>query len=288
MNMTKFFFIAVLTLFTSNIISAQVNILNVTKGEDLTKNANDNELSLENDKPLDYGYVNKRDILWSKVVWEFIDISQKINLPYFFPIQPINNRRSLFDNLIKGIKAGEIKDIYDDSYFTTKLTNEEIEDKLSYVRTSIGADGKKYYDTITNASIDNKGYMIKGMWYFDKRHGELKYRLLAIGPIGKDVKRKQDDSTESIDKPLFWVFYPSARQVLHNSKVFNSMNSAQSISYDHMLNARRFNSVIVREENIYGNRAIEDYVRGNSLFQLLEANKIKEDIRNREMDMWNY
>ena len=81
---------------------------------------------------------------------------------------------------------------------------------------------------------------------------------------------------------------PNAREVLHQSKVFNPMNAAHPISYDHLLNARRFSSVIVREENIYGNRAISDYVRGNSLFQLLEANKIKEEIRNREIDMWNY
>ena len=287
MNMTKFFLITVLILFTSNTVSAQDNILNATRVIDITKKTND-ELSLENDKPLDYGYVNKRDILWSKIVWEFIDINQKINLPYFFPIQPINNRRSLFDNLINGINSGEIKDIYDDSYFTTKLTREEIEDKLSYVRTDIGDDGQKYYDTITNKSEDNEGYMIKGMWYFDKRLGELKYRLLAIGPLGKDVKRKQDDSTESIDKPLFWVFYPSARQVLHNSKVFNPMNVSQPISYDHMLNARRFNAVIVREENIYGDRKISDYIKGNALFQLLEADRIKESIRNKEIDMWNY
>jgi len=84
------------------------------------------------------------------------------------------------------------------------------------------------------------------------------------------------------------VFFPSVREVLHVAKVFNPKNAVQSISFDHLLNARRFNSVIVREENIYGNRAISDYVRGNSLFQLLEANKIKEDIRNKEMDMWNY
>ena len=287
MNMTKFFLITVLILITSNTISAQDNLLNATRVIDITKKTND-ELSIENDKPLDYGYVNKRDILWSKIVWEFIDINQKINLPYFFPIIPINNRISLFDNLINGIKSGKIKDIYDDSYFETKLTNEEIEEKLSYVREEIGDDGKKYSDTYTNKSEDNKGYMIKGMWYFDKRLGELKYRLLAIGPLVKDVKRKQDDSTELIDKPLFWVFYPSARQVLHNSKVFNPMNVSQPISYDHMLNARRFNSVIVREENIYGDRKISDYIKGNALFQLLEADRIKESIRNKEIDMWNY
>jgi gliding motility associated protien GldN len=131
--------------------------------------------------------------------------------------------------------------------------------------------------------------MIKGMWYFDKRQGELKYRMLALAPMGEDVQTigVQEIDDEALYE-LFWVFYPSVRDVLHKAKVFNPKNVSQPISFDHLLNARRFSSVIVKEENIYGNRAIADYVRGNSLFQLLEANKIKEDIRNREMDMWNY
>ena len=71
-------------------------------------------------------------------------------------------------------------------------------------------------------------------------------------------------------------------------KFLTPKNASHPISFDHLLNARRFSGVIVREENVYGNRKISDYVRGNSLFQLLEADKIKEDVRNREMDMWNY
>ena len=39
------------------------------------------------------------------------------------------------------------------------------------------------------------------------------------------------------------------------------MVNRRPISFDHLLNARRFSSVIVKEENIYGNRKIEDYIR---------------------------
>ena len=59
-------------------------------------------------------------------------------------------------------------------------------------------------------------------------------------------------------------------------------------SFDHILNARRFSANIYREENIYGDRDVADYVRGNALFQVLESNKIKDFIRNKELDMWNY
>ena len=71
-------------------------------------------------------------------------------------------------------------------------------------------------------------------------------------------------------------------------KVFNQKNSATPISYDHILNARRFSSIIYRTENIYGNRDFSQYVKGNALFQVLESNKIKEEIRGKESDMWNY
>ncbi len=37
-----------------------------------------------------------------------------------------------------------------------------------------------FTDTFRIQTEDVAGYMIKGMWYFDKRQGELKYRLLAL------------------------------------------------------------------------------------------------------------
>ncbi|AUC86136.1 gliding motility protein GldN [Polaribacter sp. ALD11] len=273
-------------ILTTGLVNAQANLLNA-KDVDQIGVKSEQQLAADNDGPLPYGYVDDRDVLWSKVVWEFIDLNQKINLPYYFPIDTTNiasERRSLFHTLIKGMKQGKINEVYDDSFFTTRITEDEIERRLVNVREENG-----YTDTYRIQTEDVAGYMIKGMWYFDKRQGELKYRLLALAPMGKDVQTLGVQEIED-DKlyELFWIFFPSAREVLHDAKVFNPKNAAQPISFDHLLNARRFSSTIVREENIYGNRAIEDYVRGNSLFQMLEANKIKEDIRNREIDMWNY
>ena len=273
-------------ILSSGLVNAQVNLLN-SKTVDQIGVKSIGQLVADNDAPIPYGYVDDRDVLWSKVVWEFIDLNQKINLPYYFPIDTTNlssDRRSLFHTILKGIKQGKIKEAYSDSFFTSKITQEEIAQRLVNVREENG-----YTDTFRIQTQDVAGYMIKGMWYFDKRQGELKYRLLALAPMGKDVQTLgvQDIEDEELYE-LFWVFFPSIRDVLHDAKVFNPKNKAQPISFDHLLNARRFSATIVREENIYGNRAIEDYVRGNSLFQLLEADKIKEDIRNREMDMWNY
>jgi gliding motility associated protien GldN len=271
---------------SANFVNAQANVLNAKSADEIGKRSTE-RLEADNDGPIPYGYVDDRDIMWSKVVWEFVDLNQKINLPYYFPIDTTSissDRRSLFDTLIKGIRQGKIKEAYTDSFFTSKITQDEIDTRLVNIR-----DENGYVDTFNLQTEDVAGYMLKGMWYFDKRQGEMKYRLLALAPMGKDVQTLGVENIEDDNLyELFWIFFPDAREVLHDSKVFNPMNASQPISYDHLLNARRFNSVIVREENIYGNRAIEDYIRGNSLFQLLEANKIKEDIRNREIDMWNY
>jgi gliding motility associated protien GldN len=282
----KLFYTVVIALLVTNYTSAQSNLLNATKVEQIGKQTKE-KIAADNDSPLAYGYIDDRDILWSKVVWEFVDLNQKINLPYYFPIDTANisnDRRSLFDTLLKGIRKGDINNIYSDSFFTSKITGSEIDEKLVNIR--LNGD---YPDTFRIQTQDIEGYMMKGMWYFDKRLGELKYRLLALAPMGKDVLTLGLPDIEDDELyELFWVFYPSARNILHKAKVFNPKNVSQPISYDHLLNARRFSSVIVREENIYGNRKIADYIRGNSLFQLLEADRIKESIRDKEIDMWNY
>ena len=272
-------------LIMSGLMNAQANLLNAKKVDQIGVK-NEQQIAADNDGPIPYGYVDDRDVLWSKVVWEKIDLNQKINLPYYFPIDTTNmssNRRSLFDTLMKGMKQGKIKEAYSDSFFTSKITQGEIDSRMTSVREENG-----YKDIVRLQTQDVEGYMIKGIWYFDKRQGELKYRLLALAPMGKDVQTVGTDLEDEELFELFWVFFPSTRNVLHDAKVFNPKNASHPISFDHLLNSRRFSGVIVREENVYGNRKISDYVRGNSLFQLLEAGKIKEDIRNREMDMWNY
>jgi gliding motility associated protien GldN len=296
----KGFGILILVFVLFQTTFAQSNLLNAKRPSDIGVKTVEQQ-AVDNDKPLEYGYVDDRDILWSKVVWEYIDLNERINLPLYYPIDTTNvskSRRSLFDTLMKGIKNDDITEVYDDSYFTAKLTKAEINRKLFRIDTTdagfdemnAGATNiEEYVDKIDLTSQDIEGFKIKGLWYFDKRQGELKYRMLAIAPIAPDVQtmgREDIDITEQL--PLFWVWFPDARNLLHKMKVFNQKNSAYPISFDHLLNARRFSSIIYREENIYGDRDVSEYVKGNSLFQVMESNKIKDQIRNKELDMWNY
>jgi len=296
----KFFGIFILACVFFQNTYAQANLLNAKTPDEIGKKTAQ-QLAVDVDTPIPYGYVDDRDVVWSKVVWEYIDLNQRVNLPMYYPVDTVNvatNRRSLFDTLLRGIKNDEITEIYDDSYFTAKMTKAEITAKLFRVDTTeAGFDAlnegeiniNEYIDKINLTSQDIEGFKIKGLWYFDKRQGELQYRLLAIAPVAPDIQvMGREDFIDTEQLPLFWVWFPDARQTLHDMKVFNHKNSAHPITFDHILNARRFNSIIYRTENIYGNRDVAQYVKGNALYQVLESERIKDEIRNKEIDMWNY
>ncbi len=282
-------------------MSAQANILNAKKPEEIGKKTQE-QIAADNDEPLPYGYVDDRDILWSKTVWEVIDLDERVNFPLYYPLDTIDigaDRRSLYDVFLKNIKNGKLTDVYVDSYFTEKRNFSDLEATLKKVDTTdLGYEqinageelSPEYINQRELTAADIEEYRIKGIWYFDKRQGELKYRLLGIAPVAPDVNFIDDESMDPADAKveLFWVWYPSARQILHDAKVFNQRNSAQPISFDMLLNARRFNGVIYKEDNVHGDREIREYIADNALFQLLEADRIKEAIRDREQDMWAY
>ena len=281
-------------------IYAQQGVLNAKTPEEMRKA----ELSpsVLADKPMQYAYVDQRDILWSKTVWEVIDLDERINFPLYYPVDTVAldvSRRSLYDVLVKNIKNGSLEEVYVDSYFTEKRAFEDLKASLQKVDTTdagyqaLNAGEQVPEEYITRRDItaaDIEQYLIKGMWYIDKRLGELKYRLIGLAPVAPDVNFIDDDNVDPEENkvPLFWVWYPAARDILHNAKVFNQRNPSNPISFDMLLNARRFNSMIYREDNEFGDRDIKDYIVKNALFQLLESNRIKEAIRDKEQDMWSY
>lgn len=296
MNMRNFL-IVIFGIFASVGTYAQANLLNAKIPEEIGLKS-DAQLVSDNDKPLEYGYVDDRDVMMGKTVWEIIDLSERINFPLYFPIDAANigsDRRSLYDVLTKAIRSGEISEVYSDSYFNTKKSFKDIQASLTRIDTTdagreqINAGQQISPEYIVKQDLsaqDVTQYKIKGYWYFDKRQSELKYRLLGICPVTPDVYTMNSDEKDYIE--LFWVFFPAARDVLHEAKSFNDKNSAMPISFDQILNSRRFNAVIYQEENVYGDRTIVSYMKDNAQNQLLEAERVKSKIRDFEENMWNY
>lgn len=300
--MKKQVFIVLFTLlFCTEQSLAQNNLLNAKVPQEIGFQ-NAEQLTANNTSPIAYGDVDDRDVLWSKTIWEIIDLDERINFPYYYPT--INNgylsttRQSLFRVLIDNIKAGNITEIYSTSYFNDKLTAEDLEERLESKKLSaVGIEKSNSGEQVTEDDYDIYKietdkvvqYRIKGTWYVNKRLGELKYRLLGIAPVAPDVSTLSEGPAAMADAlvPLFWVWFPDAREALNKSQVFNTRNSSQPITFDNMLNSRRFNSIIYQEENVYEDRAVNQYIYEDALRQLLESERIKSEIRDFEQDLWN-
>ncbi|MGO3707427.1 MAG: gliding motility protein GldN [Mesonia hippocampi] len=295
----KSLFAAVLIGFAGTSAFAQLNILNAKSPDEIGKKTQA-QIENDNDEPLPYGYVGERDILWGKTVWEYIDLDERVNIPLLYPLDTGrlgNERMSLFQVLLTNIRNGEIKNVYADSYFNRKRTLEELgptlsrRDTLSQGYAQLNAGEALDPQFVRRTDIDGsdvQGYRIRGYWYFDKRQGDLRYRLLGICPMVVDAYAKSQNNEDAKPVELFWVFYPEARKVMHKAMAFNTDNSSEPITFDHLLNSRRFNGVIYKDDNMYGDREIEEYIADNALMQLLESDRIKESIRNFESYMWSY
>ena len=352
----------VLILLASH-VNGQSNLLNAKTPQQIGVKSDDQK-KYDNTKPLEYGYIDDRDVMFGKKVWETIDLNERINFPLYYPLTSKLDRLSLFEVLrqyVNNSPEDKIKNFVfegNDDYFKLPIGKKDIEKKFKdrgLVDGVLDTINEKYNPKKLNPGtldfdllIDNlikekklsrkqfveveiesrdiKSYAIQGYWYFDKRLAELKYRLVAIGPratpadvkvnaeknkkkIQADAKQKAKDDGErqmtqqededmqkamaNEDKNseptiLFWIYYPSIRSVLKKQNSFNDRNSSKPVNFDDLLVSRHFNAVIYREENVNDDRSIADYKPNNALDQLLEADRVKEKIRDYEHDMLNY
>ncbi|WP_312398441.1 gliding motility protein GldN [Chryseobacterium sp.] len=309
-------YISTLLVLVSGFAFSQT-ILNASSPEEFRKMREENKQKVGDTvvdktvKPLEYGFVDDKDILKSMFVWEIIDMNDKINQPFYYDNPDgllATQTRSLYQLLLDAATTGKIQEVYDDENFVTKLSPEGIQKRLESVRVADAAidilnsgrqlteqEKKEYTDVIKTTSDKVKVLKIMGMWFIDRRDGQMKYRPLGIAAMGPDPAvqgRTGPDgqplaaADELID--LFWIYYPSARDILANNYVFNRKNSSADLSFDDIINARRFSSIIYKSSTGLGDGVIKDYIPRNADEQLEESDRIKEQILEMENDMWNY
>jgi len=240
-------------------------------------------------RPVPYRQLREADIMWSKKIWQVIDCREKMNHPLYFPLEgEVDDRRSLMNLFMYGIR-NEGLIVYKDDQFQEIMTLDEVLEKLDALPKTqqvTNPETGELEERVIAGSINYdeiNQYEIKEQWYFDKQHSTMRVRILGICP----VRRYVDVETEQARKErTFWVYFPAARHLLANQEVFNRHNDAQRISFDDLFFQRRFNSYIIAESNVYDNRPISTYMQGVN--NLLEAEKIKQDLFEIEHDLWEY
>lgn len=131
-------------------------------------------------------------------------------------------------------------------------------------------------------SKDIVEYRLKEDWFIDKERSVLDVRILGIAPV---VYAK--NSTGQIEgmRELCWLYFPQCRFAFNNYFVYNPKNDAQWMSFDDLFWKRQFTSVIYKQSNTF-DRKIESYRSG--VDALMESEKITEEIRTLEHDVWHF
>ena len=237
-------------------------------------------------------------------------MKEKKNHKLYYPLEPQNDRISLYDVMKYGaIDEGSITvydpgiDLDDKFRYPVRPTNgnsndpdfkKRLEGMFGYVETkdSVADDevvlddnGDKivveFIEPYTSADIVR--YVLKEDWFFDKQRSMLDVRIIGISPA---VLAVNPETKEVVGlKQLFWLYFPECRYVFQNFFVYNPENDAQRMSFDDLFWKRDFSSFVQKESNVFDRKISPNW---DGLDALLESERVRNEIFTFEHDLWHF
>ena len=213
---------------------------------------------------------------------------EKINHPLYFPIFEINDRKSMIQVTRSVAEEGVVTAFspFDDE-FKLPLSVTEIE-SIGVTETTVEIEDPETFE-ITEKTIKNdfnpanvKRYRLKEDYFFDKQKSELDVRTIGLCPV---LEKYDENGEYKGDSDMFWIYYPEIRMVYANAEVYNTSNDSERRTIEDIFWSRQFATFIYKENNVY-DRLISEYKEG--LDALLEGQRIHEEIRDWEQDLWEY
>jgi gliding motility associated protien GldN len=244
-------------------------------------------------KVVPWPYLREADVFWAKRIVRVIDVREKQNQCMQWPKNPL----SLI--LYNAVLSGKLIPYTNDS-LSSVFTVEEVSRKgadTTYQETPIDPNDPTLTETDTivtpfDPSERIKKFRIVEDWIFDKKESRMFCRIISIAPQYKEkiagidlgwvdlcVLKYHEDQNSEVD----------CREIFVNMEVFNRQNDAARVTYDDWFEQRLFSSYITKEANQYDN-AIKDFAEfsNNGVAALLEAERIKNDLFEREHDLWEF
>jgi gliding motility associated protien GldN len=238
-------------------------------------------------------HIREADAMWTRRVWRVIDLHEKVNHPLFFPLEPIEDRKCLFDVLRDGLLTDGSLAAYDpgpllrDDGFDRPMDPAALAALFTQRDTVWTEDLEsgelvpvEQESTLDASSITR--YLIKEDWVFDKQRSVMDIRIIGLAPM-REVRG--EDGELRGHAPLFWLYYPELRYLLAQYTAFNRHNDAARPTFEDVFRKRLFTSIIVKVSNVQ-DRWISDHLVG--VDALLEAERMKEMLFEFEHDLWHY
>jgi gliding motility associated protien GldN len=232
-----------------------------------------------------YDFVREADVFWSKRIWRVIDVREKMNLPFKYPQQPLieiihtaakNGELTVYDNSV--IDADQFKQVL--PVEKVKAIGSKTDTVLQLNPVTLEEETKIINNELTWDKIIK--YRVKEDWLFNENTSTMLCRIIGIAPVVDAI----DGSGNSLgDEVMYWVYYPDLRPILAKYEVYNPKNDAVRLSWEDLFETRMFESFIYKESNVY-DRAIIEYATG--VDQLLESDRIKQEMFEFEHDLWTY
>lgn len=255
---------------------------------------------IEEKDPLPYPPLHESDIFMKRRVWRVLDLRERLNYPLYYPTELVQSHKSFTQAIIGALEEGKIT-LYDTDTdeFTSEISLNDILAKFD------AADR-----TVTRRTLDDSDttYVVKGEinwgevqellikedWFFDKRQSRFFQRIIGICPVrvySKELRTSSEDEDgmegEIAKRQLFWIYFPDARKVLANTPCYLGSNDLVQLSFDDLLQNRRFSSYISAISNSQGNRKVISYTRTGKE-AMIEAQRIENELLNFESDLWEY
>lgn len=225
--------------------------------------------------------VRDEDVFYAKRIWREIDLRDTVNSVLKAP------KSRLIDVILNSVKSGELTAYApidsllneDDSFNNPMEPDSAYSAALGTVEVSNNKTGT--VKTVTNDFNPDAflKYRIKEDWIFDIKRSIFEPRIVGIAPC------KLNPTTNQW-QPVFWIYYPEAREVLSKKRLVNARNDASTLSFDDFFIRRLFSSYIVKESNP-GDDKLKDII-ADPRERLYESNKIQNSLLDYEQGLWEY
>jgi len=247
--------------------------------------------NIEHNRVTPYANLRESDVVYSKRVWEEIDLREKVNAYLGSP------KSRLIDVLMDAIAAGELtaydplptKNDPNGDSFATPLTADKARAKMAdsaVVNVIDKKTGEKTGSKMVAGDFQPDSvvkFRIKEDWVFDKQRSVWEPRIIGIAPM---IKQKVDGANLALDyQPAFWIYFPDARPILATKEAVSRNSDATGLSFDDVFMKRIFASYIVKQSNDKDER-IKDYAVG--IDKLYESEKIKKSLMDWDLNLWQY